>query len=70
MELAKYQLLYSNTTHREPAVLVVDVRWADTGTVEIEVASEVAGEGLRARPVAAATTLIVETIVPVAATLK
>ena len=50
-------------------MLVVVVGWGDVGTAEVEVASEGAG-ALRARPVGAAATLIVETIVPAAATLK
>ena len=65
----KHQLLQCNTTHREPEVIEAVGRWADVGTVEVEAASVVAG-ALRARPVVAAATLTVETIVPEAATLK
>ena len=65
----KYQLLQGNTTHREPVVLLVVACWVDVGTVEVEVASVVAGV-LRARPVGAVATLIAETIASGAATLK
>ena len=65
----KHQLLQRNTTHRGPVAFVVDGFWADDGTAEEEGVSVGAGVP-RARPVEAVATLIAETIVPVAATLK